>query len=157
MQVGGANPSLGAGAVAQCRAAGLESAGRPFNSVPPHHASVAQRQSIRSDEPEGRGFDPRPVLPKLYAIGRADLNTGLRAAQVGHALIGWALQHGAPPENLVLLQVPDEAALQALQERLQTFGCRSLAFHEPDLGGALTALAVGPEGQRALSCLPLFR
>jgi len=79
---------------------------------------------------------------------------GLRTAQVGHALIAWVLAYGAPPENLVVLQVPDLAALSALAERLEGDIVR---FHEPDLDGALTAIAAGPETWRALSSLPLMR
>ena len=48
---------------------------------------------------------------KLYGIGRADLKPGLRAAQLGHALIHWVIRNGAPGDNLVLLQVRNEDAL----------------------------------------------
>lgn len=91
---------------------------------------------------------------KLFAVTRADLGHGLRAAQVGHALICWTLQHGRPPDNLVVLQVPGEAELHALEQRLA--GARLVAFREPDLDGELTALALGPEAWRALSSLPLL-
>lgn len=99
--------------------------------------------------------DSRPERePRLYAIGRADLPVGLRAAQVGHALIHWVLEHGAPPESLVVLQAPDLDALHSAHDRLSG---RVVAFHEPDLGDELTAVAAGPECWRALSGLPLLR
>lgn len=100
------------------------------------------------------GSIPAPRVDRLYAIARADLPVGLRTAQVGHALIGWTLEHGTPPENLVVLQVPDEDALRAILGRLDG---RTVAFHEPDLDDALTAIAAGPETWRALSSLPLLR
>lgn len=90
----------------------------------------------------------------MYAITRADLSVGLRAAQVGHALISWVLEHGRPPENLVVLQVKDEAALHATLRRL---GEQTVAFHEPDLDDALTAIATGPQSWRELSSIPLMK
>lgn len=64
------------------------------------------------------------------------------------------MEHGSPPDNLVVLQVPDEAALRRVLRRVSG---RFVAFHEPDLGDALTAVALGPENWRALSSLPLLR
>jgi len=79
---------------------------------------------------------------------------GLRAAQVGHALISWVLVHGEPCENLVVLQVADEAALEALAGRLRG---RVALFREPDLGGQLTAISAGPECWREVSSIGLMR
>ncbi len=139
-----------------------------INPILPHHGPVAQRQSVRSNDPEGARVEtsqgrsiydpdmpPKEALhPRLYAVTRKDLPVGLRTAQVGHALITWALEHGAPPDNLVVLSVADERALQAVLARVEG---RVVAFREPDLGDELTALAVGPEHWRALSSLPLLR
>lgn len=105
----------------------------------------------------GSSPSPRPKIrePKLYAVTRADLPAGLRCAQVGHALIAYALTHGpALPDNLVVLEVPDEPALRAVLARIDT---PHVAFTEPDLDGALTAIAVGPDAWRALSSIPLMR
>lgn len=102
---------------------------------------------------EAEGSIPSPPT-KLYAVGRRDLSPGLRTAQVGHALIAWVLAHGAPPDNLVVLETPGRAELEAVAERL---GPAAVRFEEPDLGGELTAIAVGPEHWRALSSLPLMR
>lgn len=118
--------------------------------------SVAHQQSVRSDDPEGtRGSTSQTRPPALYVVGRADLPPGLRTAQIGHALIGWVLEHGAPPENLVVLQAKNEKHLWELLEQLN--GSDRYAFHEPDLDDALTAIAVGPEHWRKLSSLPLLR
>lgn len=94
---------------------------------------------------------------RLYVIGRADLAPGLRAAQLGHACIAWTVAHGPPPENLVLLEVADLGALLDLQGELGHLDPEGhVRFHEPDLGGELTALATAhPEARRALSSLPL--
>lgn len=92
--------------------------------------------------------------PRLFGVTRADLPAGLRAAQVGHALIAWTVRYGPPPENLVLLEVPDEQALLGVLARC--VDCDAAAFHEPDLNGEFTAFAVGPRAARALSNLPLL-
>jgi len=93
-------------------------------------------------------------MDKLYSIGRKDLPPGLRAAQLTHACIEWTATHGRPPENLVLLEVEDEGALTALLEAVASFP--HVVFHEPDLGGEFTALAVShPDVPRLLSQLPL--
>lgn len=88
---------------------------------------------------------------------RADLPVGLRAAQAGHALLAYALAGHDVPDNLVVLQVGDEGALTALLARLQWEKVEHVEFCEPDLDGELTAIAVGPAGQRMLSNLPLMR
>lgn len=95
---------------------------------------------------------------KLYAVTRADLPPGLDTAQVGHALITWVLAHGAPPDNLVVLVVPDEATLLdvAARARAAVDGARVEVFREPDLDGEATAAAVDPRAWRALSSLPLL-
>lgn len=110
-------------------------------------------ESVERNGLEGVGSTPARTA-KLYAIARADLPVGLRTAQVGHALIAWALAYGEPPENLVVLSVKNLAELTALSERLEGDVIR---FREPDLGDELTAIAAGPALWRALSNLPLLR
>lgn len=119
-------------------------------------------------EPPRRGSDTNGVVAvgltptrastqKLYVLARMDLDVGLRTAQVGHALIGWVLQHGPPPDNLVVLQVPDEDTLRRHWAAVQILGHRYEAFMEPDLDDQLTAIAMGPEAHKWLSSLPLLR
>lgn len=103
---------------------------------------------------EAAGSSPAPRAEKLYAVARQDLPVGLRTAQVGHALISWALAYGEPPENLVVLAVKNLAELTALSEKLDGDVVR---FREPDLGDELTAIAAGPALWRAFSSLPLLR
>ena len=57
--------------------------------------------------------------------------------------------------TLVLLAVPDELALSWLWADATLAGLRVVAFHEPDLDGALTALALEPAGWRLVAHLPL--
>lgn len=57
--------------------------------------------------------------------------------------------------TLVLLAVPDELALSWLYADAVRAGLRAAPFHEPDLGGALTAIAVEPAARRLVAHLPL--
>lgn len=82
---------------------------------------------------------------------------GLRAAQVGHALLAYALAGYDVPDNLVVLQVANEAALVDLLATLQWEKVEHVEFCEPDLDDELTAIAVEPAGSRHLSQIPLMR
>jgi len=85
------------------------------------------------------------------------LPVGLRAAQIGHVLIHWALAFGEPPENLVLLEVADEQELCALFNALPSEWA-SEGFTEPDLDNQLTAIAVESEyAHPLLRKLPLLK
>jgi len=95
-------------------------------------------------------------------VTRDDLPPGLAAAQLGHALVGYVLAQPAQAarwhtrsNNLVCLAVPTLEALSGLVERLAGASVPMLCFHEPDLGGELTAVAVAPSGARLLASLPL--
>jgi len=95
-------------------------------------------------------------------VTRDDLPAGLQAAQLGHALVGYVLAQPAQAahwhtrsNNLVCLAVPDETALSGLVGHLVRESVPVLCFHEPDLGGQLTAVAVSPDGARLLSSIPL--
>ena len=57
--------------------------------------------------------------------------------------------------TLVLLAAPDELALSWLRADAASAGLRCAAFHEPDLDGALTALALEPAAGRLVAHLPL--
>lgn len=73
-----------------------------------------------------------------------------------HAAIEFALRYpGLVPETLALLAAPDELALWWLCGEAQQDGVAAAAFHEPDLGGALTAVALGPAGYRLARRFPL--
>lgn len=56
---------------------------------------------------------------------------------------------------LVILAAHDELELAWLCQDAETAGLRTVRFHEPDLGGALTAAAFEPAAARLLRTLPL--
>jgi hypothetical protein len=58
--------------------------------------------------------------------------------------------------TLVLLSVPDELTLSWLAIDAASKGLRAVTFHEPDLGGALTAVALEPAARRLVAHLPLL-
>lgn len=59
---------------------------------------------------------------------------------------------------LVLLQVPNEEALEELARKLDSYGRKHVSWREPDWGDSLTAIAVEPgdKTSRLLSNLPLL-
>lgn len=84
--------------------------------------------------------------------------------QAAHALTKFIQEHTAQYQNwydvsqhIGFLSVEDQAALERLCSRLTSLGIAFSTFHEPDMGGALTAIAVEPtpEATRRLSSLPL--
>lgn len=99
---------------------------------------------------------------KLFIITRADLPPGAIAAQSVHAALAFA--HDYEDEyrawykgsnNIVLLSVPDEAALIALAKRALDAGVSYAVFREPDFGDTVTGVALGSAGARLVSSLPL--
>lgn len=98
-------------------------------------------------------------MKRLYVVVRRDLPPGLQLAQACHAVREFVDEHpGAEEkigENLVALNVADELALWRLTERVREQGVPVTLFREPDLGGALTAAAMGSAAQKLLSSLPL--
>ena len=79
-----------------------------------------------------------------------------------HAAIDFCFTHPEPAvqwhahsNTLVVLAVPDELALHWLAADAESAGLRVARFHEPDLGGALTAAAFEPSAARLLVHLPL--
>ncbi len=66
-------------------------------------------------------------------------------------MAGW---HAAS-NTLVVLAAPDELSLGWLCDAAAAAGLLVATFHEPDLGGALTAAALEPAAARLVSRLPL--
>ena len=96
---------------------------------------------------------------KLYIVLASALDSGLKMAQAVHAafLFGEEYPHlkdywYLESNNVAVLQVDD---LPDLAQTLEKHGLRISRFHEPDMGNALTAIAVEPKGWRKLSSLPL--
>lgn len=95
-------------------------------------------------------------------VTRSDLPPGVQACQACHAALDFAVAYPSETANwhdasntLVILAVKDELALGWLCEDAESAGFRVVRFHEPDLGGALTAAAFEPAARRRLSHLPL--
>lgn len=61
----------------------------------------------------------------------------------------------ARSNTLVVLAVSDELALSWLGQDAEAAGFAIVKVHEPDLGGALTAIAVEPAGWRLLRSVPM--
>ena len=92
---------------------------------------------------------------RLYVVVRADLPPGLQCAQACHA----ARAFRDPPdadENLIVLSTRHDRLLQ-LEQAAALEGWPHVTFHEPDLGGELTAMALPgtPEVTVILRHLPL--
>jgi hypothetical protein len=102
------------------------------------------------------------TVERLIVVTRDDLPAAAQAVQSVHAALAFAAYHSAlagawmaNSNTLALLSVPDEAALADLVERARFHGLRISLFHEPDLGGALTAIALEPAARRICRALPL--
>lgn len=87
-------------------------------------------------------------MKKLYIIVAAALATGLKMAQACHGMRQFIEEHPdidrqwfAESNNIVVLQVDD---VPSLADLLEGNGVRLSRFHEPDLGGQLTAICVEP-------------
>lgn len=92
----------------------------------------------------------------MYLITRRDLPAAAQAVQAAHAAIEFAVMHPDLIEDtLALLAVSDELELRELLRRAKDDGYCVVAFREPDLGCALTALALEPGGRRLVRRVPL--
>lgn len=109
----------------------------------------------------------RPTIPdnaRLYIAVRSDLPLGLASAQAVHAAFLFSQQHPElvgrwhqDSQYLVLVSVPDEVELIGLASRALAAGIEVSTWHEPDLAGATTAVALEPgaTARRLCANLPL--
>ena len=98
----------------------------------------------------------------MYVVVRADLPAGAQCAQACHGLMAFAMQYPITAQywyrksnNLVVLQVPNEACLKNIALRASDEGFDYSVFHEPDFDDTITAIAIEPAGKRILSNLSL--
>lgn len=77
---------------------------------------------------------------------RQDIPLANQVVQVGHACLeaGWRFPAPAAPCNLVVLAVPDQRALLAVQDRLDAAAIAYVRFLEPDDDFGLTAVCTAP-------------
>jgi peptidyl-tRNA hydrolase len=99
---------------------------------------------------------------KLFLVTRRDLNAGLRAAMLCHALREFTEGHEElnrkwykNSNTLVLLETDSLDSLTVLADQAARQGVPVSRFEEPDLGGALAAIAIGPSGRKLVRSLPL--
>ena len=119
-------------------------------------SASADATAIRDNPPPTQG----PL--KLYVVVRADLGPGPQAVQAAHAMREFAADYPRleaawheKSNTLVMLAAANEKDLLDIAIDLGYRGAPVAAFHEPDLGNALTAICVGPQGGRWLRDLPL--
>lgn len=101
-------------------------------------------------------------LPKLYLVTRSDLPPGAQAAQLVHAMAEFASDRPetfaawkADSNTVVCLAARNEEELHKLRDRLDAACVEYVAFTEPDLDGALTSIALEPDGASFVKRLPL--
>lgn len=104
------------------------------------------------------------MAEKLFLITRADLAPGAQAVQAAHALREMVEKHPAAERawyrasnHIALLAARDGPDLVRILRAARDRGCTLATFHEPDLGGELTALALAPSPAARAICrsLPL--
>lgn len=101
---------------------------------------------------------------KLYVLTRRDIDPGYQGVQSQHAAIQFMFEHPdrsaewfQASNYLAWLSVEDEEELMRLLVLAKDAGLRHSAFREPDVGGAITAIAIEPSPKTASLCknLPL--
>jgi peptidyl-tRNA hydrolase len=102
---------------------------------------------------------------RLYIAVRSDLSVGLAAAQAVHAAFSFATRHPSitgpwqrESQYLVIVTVPDEVALISLASNALARNLEVSTWHEPDLAGEATAVALEPgiAARRLCANLPLL-
>lgn len=85
---------------------------------------------------------------------RTDLSLPQQVVQAAHAAFAAGAHFQSDPHlSLSLCGVKGRWAIQEVAEYLDQHGIPHVDFHEPDLGGALTALATGPLTDEGRVCL----
>lgn len=93
-------------------------------------------------------------MKRLYIVVRNDIAPGLQMAQACHAAREFTLQIDEDVgDNLVVLHATHEQLIGLVAAAEDV--CSVVPFHEPDLGGELTAAAFGCGARSILSCYPL--
>lgn len=102
---------------------------------------------------------------KLVVVTREDITPGYQAVQSAHAAIDFTFEHPnrAGPWHkisnyLVLLSLKNEKQLKLLINNCDRLQLAYTVFREPDIGNAITAVAIEPSEitQKLVSKLPLL-
>lgn len=102
---------------------------------------------------------------RLYLVVDEALDAGRRAAQAVHAALAFAAEHPGLERawrlrsNTVVVLAAPPPVVAGLVDEARSLGAACSVFHEPDLGGALTAVALapGPVARRLTRALALLR
>lgn len=101
---------------------------------------------------------------KLYLVTRRDIPAGYQAVQSCHAIRQFTAEHPdvdvewfSKSNHLALLSVENEIELMRLLVSSKDHNLKFSAFREPDVGGAITAIAIQPHPKTTEICkhLPL--
>ena len=102
------------------------------------------------------------IQKKIYIIVRPDLAPGLQAAQACHALREFVEKFPeidrewfTTSNNIVVLNARSHGHLLRLAGLAVDHSIACAQFFEPDCDNELTAIALGPEGSKLVSQLPL--
>jgi hypothetical protein len=87
---------------------------------------------------------------RVFLVVSEALDAGRRAAQAVHAALAFAAEHPAierawrARSNTVVVLAAPQVVVAGLADEARSLGAACSVFHEPDLGGALTAVALAP-------------
>ncbi len=118
-------------------------------------ASAAPLQALNSEPSTDKSY--------VYVLIRTDIPLEQQLVQVGHAALEAGFRFNAPREvaSLIVLAVPDRAALLEASARLNDKGIEHELFFEPDFEMGHSALATRPLFKKAERYLmrkyPLYR
>ncbi len=93
----------------------------------------------------------------MYIVTRRDLSVGMQLAQTAHVAMAWRDEWDIDDDTVIVLTVENELALHGvLLDMLEHDGFAGASwFREPDLEGALTAVAFTASTKKLLRNLPL--
>ena len=99
------------------------------------------------------------INQKLYVITREDLSPAYQAVQSAHVIADFIFQHGDKANvwhnisnSIIILSAPAERDLYAVLKTLRGLNISFTQFNEPDLGYALTAVALAPGKETKQFC-----
>ena len=99
---------------------------------------------------------------KLFLVTRRDISPGYQAVQSCHAIRQFVADYPDVDAEwfknsnyLALLSVDNEVELMRLLVSAHDLKLRCSAFREPDVGGAITAIAIEPHPKAVELCKPL--
>jgi peptidyl-tRNA hydrolase len=96
---------------------------------------------------------------KLHIVIRSDISVADQAVQACHAVVQFMVQYPesarswyAQSNTLVLLAAKDEHELQRISDKAFDLGVQTATFKEPDLGNAITGIALEPSSKNHRIC-----